>query len=96
MNHTDQTYYNLMTHLAQLSDPKQIDAVLGALLTDKERQDIANRIRIFDLLDQGTTQRAISQELGVGIATVSRGAKAMQQQQNITAISALLTTQRES
>ncbi|WP_019672503.1 Trp family transcriptional regulator [Psychrobacter lutiphocae] len=96
MNPTDQTYHSLLTHLAQLTDPEQIDTVLSALLTDKERQDIANRIRIFDLLEQGTTQRQVSQALGVGIATVSRGAKAIQNTDNLEAIHDLLATHRQS
>lgn len=56
-----------------------IEALLNALLTDKEQLEIANRIRIFALLQQGLPQREIAERLGVGIATVSRGAKAYQQ-----------------
>ena len=55
------------------------------------RARIANRIRIFDLLDRGITQRDISEQLGVGIATVSRGARAMHSHD----VSALLATHRE-
>ena len=88
---TDDAYQSLITHLANCDDSKQIDAVLTALLTDKERQEIANRIRIFDLLEQGTTQREIADNLGVGIATVSRGAKALQQHD----VSDLLATHRQ-
>lgn len=86
-------YQSLLQHLSQLTDIAELNAVLSALLTDKEQQDIANRIKIFDLLDQGVTQRTISQQLGVGIATVSRGARAMQQLDN-DAIDALLQTHR--
>lgn len=89
---TDDAYQSLITHLANCDDNKQIDAVLTALLTDKERQEIGNRIRIFDLLEQGTTQREIADNLGVGIATVSRGAKALQKHD----ISDLLTTHRQT
>jgi len=60
-------------------------------LTDKEQLEIANRIRIFDALDRGITQREISEKLGVGIATVSRGAKAIQSHD----VSALLATLRQ-
>ncbi|HAO59099.1 MAG TPA: transcriptional regulator, partial [Psychrobacter sp.] len=52
-----------------------------------------NRVRIFDLLQQGVTQRAISQQLGVGIATVSRGAKALQRHED-DAINKLLQVHR--
>ena len=84
-------YHSLLTHLANCSDSADIEKLLSALLTDKEQHDIANRIRIFDLLDRGTTQRDISEQLGVGIATVSRGAKVMQSHD----VSALLATHRQ-
>ena len=77
-------YQSLVQHLTQLTNSHEIEAVLAALLTDKELQEIANRVRIFDLLQQGVTQRAISQQLGVGIATVSRGAKALQRHEGNT------------
>lgn len=85
-------YYSLLTHLASCHDSSAIDELFTALLTDKEQQEIANRIRIFDLLERGITQREISEQLGVGIATVSRGAKAMQSHD----VSALLKTHREN
>lgn len=85
-------YQSLLTHLANCQDSVDIDIVLSALLTEKEQHEIANRIRIFDLLDKGITQREIAEQLGVGIATVSRGAKAMQTHN----ISALLATHRKN
>lgn len=91
-NNTNDAYLSLVQHLTELTDSQEIDAILAALLTDKELQDIANRVRIFDLLQQGVTQRAISQQLGVGIATVSRGAKALQRQED--AINKLLQVHR--
>ncbi|MGM8897784.1 MULTISPECIES: Trp family transcriptional regulator [unclassified Psychrobacter] len=84
-------YHSLLTHLANCSDSTAIDVLFSALLTDKEQQEIANRIRIFDLLAHGMTQREISEQLGVGIATVSRGAKVMQSHD----VSALLATHRQ-
>ena len=85
-------YQSLLNHLASCHDSSAIDELFTALLTDKEQQEIANRIRIFDLLERGITQREISEQLGVGIATVSRGAKAMQSHD----VSALLKTHREN
>lgn len=85
-------YHSLLNHLANCHDSAAIDELFRALLTDKEQFEIANRIRIFDLLERGVTQREISEQLGVGIATVSRGAKAMQSHD----VSALLKTHREN
>ena len=84
-------YHSLLNHLANCADETAIEKLLSALLTDKEQHEIANRIRIFDLLERGVTQRDISEQLGVGIATVSRGAKAM----HIHDLSALLSTHRQ-
>lgn len=86
------SYQSLLNHLASCSDSNAIDALFSALLTHKEQQEIANRIYIFDLLERGVTQREISEQLGVGIATVSRGAKAMQTHD----VNALLSTHRMS
>ena len=85
-------YQSLVTHLASRTDSADIEALLTALLTDKEQHEIANRIRIFDLLARGVTQREISEQLGVGIATVSRGAKAMHTHD----VSALLMTHQQN
>ena len=85
-------YRSLLTYLAHCHDGNDINELLTAMLTDKERHEIANRIRIFDLLERGVTQRDISEQLGVGIATVSRGAKAMQNHD----VSALLATHRQN
>lgn len=75
----DTTAYNyLLTLLSKKSDADSINAILDALLTDKEQLELANRLRIFAMLKQGKPQRQISETLGVGIATVSRGAKAYQ------------------
>ena len=84
-------YQSLLTHLATCHDKSDIEVLLTALLTEKEQHEIANRIRIFDLLERGVTQRDISEQLGVGIATVSRGAKAIQNHD----VSALLATHRK-
>jgi len=50
-------------------------AVLDCLLSTKELQEIENRLGIFEALDQQIPQREIASTLGVGIATVTRGAQ---------------------
>lgn len=65
--------------LSQTTDKQQLADIIEALMTKKEQQELQNRLKIFALLEQGVTQREISAQLGVGIATVSRGAKAYQQ-----------------
>lgn len=72
-------YDYLVELLSQTSDSNLIREILAALLTEKEQKEIANRIQIFSLFQQALPQREIAEQLGVGIATVSRGAKAYSQ-----------------
>lgn len=68
----------LLQLFCQTEDSKQMQRLFSALFTEKECSELANRIQIFALLQQGLPQREIAERLGVGIATVSRGAKAYQ------------------
>lgn len=76
---TNAAYQYIINTLSKQSDSKELEQLLDALLTEKEQLELANRIRIFSLLQEGLPQREISDKLGVGIATVSRGAKAYRQ-----------------
>lgn len=49
--------------------------LLNVLFTEGEREELARRIQIIHLLAEGTSQREVAKQLGVGIATVTRGAK---------------------
>ncbi len=78
---TSDAYAYLLNLLSMKDDQTYLAALFDALLTDKEQSELANRLTIFALLQQGMTQREISAQLGVGIATVSRGAKVFNQHQ---------------
>lgn len=67
---------DLVSLLADTKQHATLSNILHALLTDKELSELSNRLQIFALLAQGLPQRDIAKRLGVGIATVSRGAKA--------------------
>jgi TrpR family trp operon transcriptional repressor len=56
-----------------------MDAALASLLTPAEYQEISKRLQIFKLLNEGMPHRKIADTLGVGIATVSRGSRALNQ-----------------
>lgn len=58
-----------------------MEAVLSAVLTQKEIKEIENRLQIFEMLSKHIPQRDIAASLGVGIATVTRGARAMREGQ---------------
>ncbi len=69
----------LISLLANTEDKNKLFQLIEAIMTEKEQEELINRIRIFAYLQKGTTQREIRNKLGVGIATVSRGAKAFRQ-----------------
>lgn len=71
-------YQALIKIICENPDKDFLLKLFDAVLTDKERAEIDNRLQIFALLQQGLPQREIAEQLGVGIATVSRGAKAYQ------------------
>ncbi len=54
-------------------DAKLFEAVLRDILTPSEYREIANRWQIVKKLAMGEDQRAIAQDLKVGITTVTRG-----------------------
>jgi TrpR family trp operon transcriptional repressor len=60
--------------LASLSSEKDVEEVLTGLLTTRERQSIEHRLEIVRLIRHGIPHREIAKTLGVGIATVTRGA----------------------
>ena len=62
-------------HLFQNYGLDQLGQQLEALLTPSEIEKIATRLEISRLLQQGVPQRQIAQQLGVGIATVTRGSR---------------------
>lgn len=69
----------LLQYLLAQQQPEALDLALARLLTPAEYLEISKRLQIFKQLDAGIAQRRIAQNLGVGIATVSRGARALAQ-----------------
>ncbi|PTY37920.1 transcriptional regulator [Saccharospirillum sp. MSK14-1] len=67
----------LLEHLLAIDDAQSLDAALDSLLTPAEYIEISKRLQIFKMLRAGVPQRKIAETLGVGIATVSRGARAL-------------------
>jgi len=54
------------------------DFLMGAT-TDKERAELSQRVEIIKHLLDGEPQQKIAADLGVGIATVTRGSKELSQ-----------------
>ena len=73
---------NLLNQLlSETNDPKNMALFLKALLTNKELKELENRLKIFQMLLQGKKQREISEDLSVGIATVTRGSYAYENEE---------------
>lgn len=67
----------LVNHLLAQKSEKKMENALRDLLTSSELVDVANRLQIFQMLEEGVPQRQIAEKLGVGIATVTRGSNTL-------------------
>jgi TrpR family trp operon transcriptional repressor len=66
---------DLVHILASTSDEKVIEDLLLGLTTENERSAILQRIEIIKRILKGDTHHRIADDLGVGVATVTRGSK---------------------
>ena len=66
--------------LVNINDLNNMKLLLKALFTSKELKEFDNRLKIFRLLMQGKKHREISEDLNVGIATVTRGSLAFEKE----------------
>ena len=80
MNTTSNNYKReLIEHLLAAKDTIGLEQLLGDLLTPSEFSEVSKRLQIFKLLEAGVPQRQIAEQLGVGIATVTRGSRALKE-----------------
>ena len=75
---------HLVNHLLAQNSAPEMEEALRRLLTASELLDVANRLQIMEMLEQGVPQRHIAEKLGVGIATVSRGSNTMKSHKDPT------------
>jgi len=68
---------HLVNHLLAQKSSKEMEKALSDLLTASELDEVAKRLQIIEMLAAGVTQRQIAENLGVGIATVSRGSNVL-------------------
>lgn len=62
-----------------IRDKELLDDFLIGVTTNKERSELAQRVEIIKRLIVGEPQQKIASDLGVGIATVTRGSKELAQ-----------------
>ncbi len=79
LNSRDEAAYkqDLIEHLLAAKNYDSLDQALSDLLTPTEMSEISKRLQILRLLEAGLPQREIAEILGVGIATVTRGSRAL-------------------
>ena len=65
----------LLQAFLDAKDAESLQEFLLGLFTPQELEQLNQRIEIVGLLKQGMPQREIADTLGVGIATVTRGAR---------------------
>lgn len=56
-------------------DKRLLEDFLIGVTTEKERQELTRRVEIIERLLAGEAQAKIARDLGVGVATVTRGSK---------------------
>lgn len=68
----------LVSALLSIKDEKEMKDFLHGILTPQELVEVPKRLAIVKKLKQGIPQQQIAKDLGVGIATVTRGSKEIQ------------------
>ncbi|MGB0521612.1 MAG: Trp family transcriptional regulator [Flammeovirgaceae bacterium] len=66
----------LYTAIQHIKSQEEFMELLEITLTDKEREMILERWRIFKAIDEGKSQREVAKAVGCSVATATRGAKA--------------------
>ncbi len=70
---------DLITYLRNADSDEEMQNKLTGLLTPSEVLEMSKRLKIFAMLKDGVPQREIAKQLGVGIATVTRGSRALKE-----------------
>lgn len=73
------SFDDLVDLIASMRDKELLADFLVGLTTSKERDEFVQRIEIVKKLIKGEPQSKIAKDLGVGVATVTRGSKELAQ-----------------
>lgn len=68
-------FKNVVELVYSIQDKKLLEDFLVGVTSAKERVELAQRLEIIKRLLAGEAQHKIARDLGVGIATVTRGSK---------------------
>lgn len=69
----------LVEEIYKADSKEKLENLLKGLLTQTEREEFAERIRLVRLLKKGVGQHEIAKRLNIGVATVTRGSKEIKQ-----------------
>ena len=72
------TLQDLQGSFLQVKSKKEMEALLRAILTPQELEELPKRLEIFKQLKKGISQHEIANKIGVGVATVTRGSLELQ------------------
>lgn len=71
--------------LNSLNSEEETEKFLQELLTNAEIETLSKRWRVLEMLTEGYTQRAISQDLKVSLCKVTRGSRILKDSKSILA-----------
>ena len=71
----EQQLDELSALILQTRNRQELEVLLQGLLTPQELDEVIQRWRLMALLLKGTTQRDISQELGISLGKIARGSR---------------------
>lgn len=74
----DKSLNELIGLLLKIKTKAEMEDFLLGILTPKELKEIPMRLQIVKLIKIGVPQQEIAENLGVGVATVTRGSKEIQ------------------
>lgn len=69
------SFNNFIALVYSIKDIDLLEDFLMGVTTQKERQELTQRVEIMKRLLKGEPQHHIAADIGVGIATVTRGSK---------------------
>lgn len=69
------SFERVISTIFQIQDKNVLGDFLYGITTQKERDELTQRLEIVKRLIDGQPQHKIAKDLGVGVATVTRGSK---------------------
>ena len=72
--------WEMSTTLAHTDEAELIEEFFYSILTPSEQETIATRWELVKLIDQGLSQRKISEMLGLSLCKITRGSKELKKE----------------